>query len=71
MDKDPKDTVQWLLGEVAAHLEYAALAALEGQSPWADAAKARAVATSVRAHLEQIDRKLDAAEVIAERHLSD
>lgn len=71
MENDPKDTVQRLFAEVTAQLEDAALAALEGQSPWIDADKARAAATAVRDHLAGIDRKLDAAEMIAARYLRD
>jgi len=71
MENDPKDTVQRLFAEVTARLEDAALAALEGQSPWIDAEKARTAALSVREHLADIDRKLDAAEVIAARYLRD
>ena len=69
MDKDPRDTVQRLFGEVTAHLEDAALAALEGQSPRIDDEKARVAAAAVREHLEQIGHKLDTAEVIAARYL--
>lgn len=69
MEKDPKDTVQRLFAEVTAHLEDAAMAALEGQSPWIDADNARMAAAAVRKHLENIDRKLDAAEMIAVRYL--
>ena len=71
MEDDRKDTVQRLFAEVTARLEDAALAALEGQSPWIDAEKARIAAMSVREHLADIDRKLDAAEMIAARYLSD
>jgi len=71
MEKDPKDTVQRLFAEVTARLEDAALAALEGQSPWMDAEKARIAAMTVREHLADIDRKLDAAEMIAARYLRD
>lgn len=71
MENDPKDTVQRLFAEVTAQLEDAALAALEGQSPWIGADKARAAATAVRDHLAGIDRKLDAAEMIAARYLRD
>lgn len=69
MENDPKDTVQRLFAEVTAQLEDAAMAALEGQSPWVDAEKARTAALSVREHLAEIDRKLDAAEMIAARYL--
>lgn len=69
MENDPKDTVQRLFGEVTARLEDAALAALEGQSPWIDAEKVRITVMSVREHLAGIDRKLDAAEMIAARYL--
>ncbi|WP_187430933.1 hypothetical protein ROLI_033220 [Roseobacter fucihabitans] len=69
MENDPKDTVQRLFAEVTAQLEDAALAALEGQSPWIDAEKVRAAAAAVRGHLAEIDRKLDAAEMIAARYL--
>ncbi|MCK8465192.1 hypothetical protein MUY35_15135 [Aliiroseovarius sp. S1339] len=71
MENDPKDTVQRLFAEVTARLEEAALAALEGQSPWIDAEKARTAASSVREHLADIDRGLDAAEMIAARYLRD
>ncbi|WP_371225361.1 hypothetical protein [Roseovarius sp. 2305UL8-3] len=71
MENDPKDTVQRLFAEVTVRLEDAALAALEGQSPWIDAEKARNAALSVREHLAEIDRKLDAAEMIAARYLRD
>lgn len=69
MENDPKDTVQRLFAEVTARLEDAALAALEGQSPWINAEKARIAAMTVREHLADIDRKLDAAEMIAARYL--
>ena len=69
MENDPKDTVQRLFAEVTAQLEDAVLAALEGQSPWIDAEKARTAALSGREHLAEIDRKLDAAEMIAARYL--
>ena len=69
MENDPKDTVRRLFAEVTALLEDAALAALEGQSPWVDAEKARTAALSVRENLADIDRKLDAAEMIAARYL--
>lgn len=69
MENDPKETVQRLFAEVTAELEDAALAALEGQSPWTDAEKVRATAASVRDHLERVHRKLDAAEMIAARYL--
>ncbi|MEP2532718.1 hypothetical protein [Shimia sp.] len=71
MENDPKDTVQRLFAEVTARLEDAALAALEGQLPWIDAEKARIAALSVREHLQQVDRKLDAAEMIAARYQRD
>lgn len=71
MENDPKDTVQRLFAEVTARLEDAALAALEGQSPWIDAEKARIAARTVREHLAEIDGKLDAAEMIAARYLRD
>lgn len=64
MKNDPKDTVQRLFAEVTARLEDAALAALEGQSPWIDSEKARIAAMTVREHLADIDRKLDAADQI-------
>lgn len=69
MENDPKDTVQRLFAEVKARLEDAAVAALEGQSPWIDAEKVRITAMSVREHMAGIDRKLDAAEMIAARYL--
>lgn len=71
MENDPKDTVQRLFAEVTGRLEDAALVALEGQSPWIDAEKARIAAMSVREYLSDIDRKLDAAEMIAARYLRD
>lgn len=69
MEKDPKETVQRLFADVMAQLEDATMAALEGQSTWIDAEKARAAANAVRNHLADIDRKLDAAEMIAARYL--
>lgn len=69
MAKDPKETVQHLFADVTALLEDATMAALEGQSPWIDAEKARTAAAAVRDHLAEIDRKLDAAEMIAARYL--
>lgn len=69
MEKDPKETVQRLFADVMAQLEDATMAALEGQSPWIDAEKARTAAAAVRDHLAEIDRKLDAAEMIAARYL--
>ncbi|AEI94780.1 hypothetical protein [Roseobacter litoralis] len=71
MENDPKDTVQRLFAEVTAQLEDAAMAALKGQSPWIDANKARAAATAIRDNLAEVDRKLDAAEMIAARYLQD